>query len=114
MSLAHACALIENDRRQEVKVDTWGHLAPQKGVKYPIEFVAVVGYFSENILNPVLLSCGPENGPWYSPWFYDSVNGFLSDRIGKNENEGKIFRFTGHWRNYKFVGKFRRARLEAA
>jgi len=104
MSMAHACALIDADNRYAAKIDTWGHMAPSKNVKYPIHFVAAVGFF--DCLNPVLLTCGPDDGPWDGPWFYDAVNEFISDRIGKDENSGKIFSFEGHWRNYRFVGKF--------
>lgn len=106
MSLADVAALLYADQMAVVKADTWGHMAPLKGIVYPIEMVAVVGYFSEDILNPVLLSCGPTDGPWDGPWFCDSVREFLSDKIGKDANAGKIFRFVGHWRNYRFVGKF--------
>ena len=113
MGLADVAALIQNDQRQRVMQDTWGHLAPEKGKKYPIEFTAAVGYFSEDTLNPILLSCGPEDGPWYGPWFYEAVQEFLSDHLGEDENSGKIFRFVGHWRNYKFVGKFRQIKLAA-
>lgn len=111
MGMADVCALIAQDQYEAVKVDTWGHLAPQKGIKYPIEFTAAVGWFADDISNPILLSCGPADGPWYGPWFYDSVREFISEHIGKDENEGKLFRFAGYWRNYKFVGKFKRIAL---
>ena len=111
MGMQHVVAQYEQDRYEEVKIDTWGHLAPQKGVTYPITFTAAVGWFSEDILNPILLSCGPADGPWYGPWFYESVREFISDRLGKEENEGKIFRFVGHWRNYQFVGTFKQVTL---
>jgi hypothetical protein len=107
MGLRDVTSLIEQDQREAVKIDTWGHLAPHRNVRYPIEFTAAVGWFADDISNPILLSCGPKEGPWYGPWFYDSVREFLSEKIGKDENEGKIFRFVGHWRNYRFVGKFK-------
>lgn len=111
MGMADVRALIAQDNYEAVKVYTWGHLAPQKGIKYPIEFTAAVGWFADDISNPILLSCGPADGPWYGPWFYDSVREFISEHIGKDENEGKLFRFAGYWRNYKFVGKFKRIAL---
>lgn len=108
MGLADVAAQLDADRRSQVRIETWGHLAPQKGIKYPIQFVAAVGYFSNDALNPVLLTCGPEDGPWYGPWFYDAVREFLSERLGSEENSGKLFSFEGHWRNYRFVGKFKK------
>ena len=109
MGLADVAALLEQDQRRAVRIDTWGHLAPIKNVKYPIEMTAAVGYF--DALNPILLTCIPVDGPWDGPWFYDSINEFLSKRLGQEKNEGKIFRFVGHWRNYKFVGKFTQLKL---
>lgn len=106
MGMADVAAQFMADRRKEVRIETWGHMAPEKGVTYPIQFVAAVGYFNEDVLNPVLLSIAVE-GPWYGPWFYDSVREFLSNRLGNDKNEGKLFRFVGHWRNYKFVGKIK-------
>lgn len=106
MGLADVAALLQADQAAAVRADTWGHLAPKKGEKYPVEMVVAVGFFSEDVRNPVLLSCGPVDGPWDGPWFYDSVRDFISESLGKDENESKIFRFVGHWRNYKFVGKF--------
>lgn len=110
MGLADVAAQIDADRRREVRIETWGHMAPEKGKKYYIQMTAAVGYFNDDIMNPVLLTCGPENGPWYGPWFYDAVREFLSERLGKDENSGKVFSFTGHWRNYRFVGKWKAAR----
>lgn len=106
MGLANVAAQYIADRKQEIKIETWGHLAPHKNTKYPIQLIAVVGYFNEDVLNPVVLRV-ENDGPWYSPWFYESVREFLSERIGKEANEGKLFRFEGHWRNYRFIGKFR-------
>jgi hypothetical protein len=116
MGMADVVALIAQDQYEAVKIETWGHLAPAKNVAYPVEFVAAVGWFSDDISNPILLSCksmalGEEEGPFYGPWFYDSVREFISERLGKDKNEGRIFRFTGHWRNYKFVGKFKQLRI---
>lgn len=105
MGMADIAAQMNAEYAYGVSVATWGHLAPEKGVKYPIEFTVCVGFFSDDVLNPTLLACS-EDGPWYGPWFYDAVREFVSHRIGKDENSGKVFRFRGHWRNYKFVGKF--------
>lgn len=111
MGLADIAAQVNADYANEVKINTWGHLAPEKGKTYPIQMTAAVGYFNDDTLNPILLTCGPEDGPWYGPWFYDSVREFLSDRLGKDQNSGKLFAFTGHWRNYRFVGKFKKIKL---
>lgn len=109
MGLEHVAATLQADAMYAVKVDTWGHLAPEKNKKYPIQLTAAVGYFSDSYLNPILLTCS-EDGPWHGPWFYDSINEFLSESIGEEDNSGKVFSFVGHWRNYRFIGKWKEQR----
>lgn len=103
--MADAAARYMVDRRAEVKIETWGHLAPKKGTKYPLRLIVAVPYFDS--LNPVVLRCEITEEADCGPWFYDSVHEFISERLGSDENSGKLFEFNGHWRNYKFIGKFR-------
>lgn len=109
--MADVAALLEGDRRKQVRIETWGHLAPRKGIKYPLEMVIAVGYF--DCLNPIVLHCKASDDIDCGPWFYDSVNEFISEKVGSDANSGKLFRFVGYWRNYKFVGKFRQIKLAA-
>lgn len=105
MGMQHAIDQYLADRYQEVKIDTWGHLAPKKGATYPLTMVVAVGHF--DALNPIVLTCDISDDADCGPWFFDSVNEFISARVGKDENSGKLFEFKGHWRNYRFVGRFR-------
>ncbi len=105
MGMADAAALIAQDQYQAVKVDTWGHLAPKKGRRYPLRMIVAVGHF--DCLNPIVLRCDIADDAGCGPWFYDSINEFISESVGSDENSGKLFEFNGHWRNYRFVGKFK-------
>ena len=105
MGMPDSVAQYRADRHREVKIDTWGHLAPREGTKYPLRLVVAVPYFDS--LNPVVLRCEVTEEADYGPWFYDSVHDFISEKVGDDKNSGKLYEFKGHWRNYKFVGKFR-------
>jgi hypothetical protein len=112
MSLADIALEVNADQARRVMVDTWGHLAPSKGKTYPLNMVVAVGHF--DALNPIVLTCTIADEADCGPWFFNAVNTFISDRLGRDENSGKLFRFVGHWRNYRFVGKFQEISLDAS
>jgi hypothetical protein len=113
--MERAFAPVEAANREAVKQETWGHLAPTRNQKYVGHFIFAVGCFGDDPLNPIVLKCEFE-GLNESPWFFDCLNDYLMEKWGTGHNEeyknaGKVFRFDGHFRNYKFVGKVREMKL---
>lgn len=87
--------------------DTWGHLAPIRNKKYRGHIVFAAGQYDCGDLNPTAIESefdGLEN----SPWEYEAVTNFM--RVQKVEC-GKVYRFDGYFRNYKFVGTVRQLQL---
>lgn len=96
-------------QREQVLRATWGHLAPKKGHTYPGVVVFCFGCFGSDKLNPTVLSCdfGELDS---SPWFYDALIDFLESKSG---TPGTVFTWSGEFKNYKFRGNFRGARIVA-
>lgn len=103
MSFASTMAKISAEQAELVTQETFGHLAPQKGKTYKGHIIFAVGCFGSDDINPTPLECEFE-GLDSSPWFFEAMNDFLRDL--KTE-AGKVYRFDGRVRNYKFRGKVR-------
>lgn len=95
--------------RAAVLRDTWGHLAPDKGRKYLGFVVFACGEFGD------IVSLHSDFGTLdSSPWFYDALSDFMAGHaLKENTDGGAVFRFDGHFRNYRFVGKVRRLKVWA-
>ena len=93
---------IEEANRETVLENTWGDLAPEKNMTYPGKIVwGTSAYAAEGTC---VMFCEFE-GLDDSPWFYDVLQDFVCDH---SKEDGCIYEFTGHFRNYKFVGKVRK------
>lgn len=119
MGLEHVAPSIEAHNTELVMRDTWGHLAPQKNVTYPGYFTMAIGIYDSGELNPTILECNfgdLANSPWFYEAIHEFTSGPLREKYGSKAKDepyprwtcGHIYRFDGHFRNYKFVGKLRR------
>lgn len=81
-----------------VAQETWGHLAPEKNVTYPVRCVYAVGCYGNDNLNPMPITADFGNLP-DSPWSYDALIEFLQSQ--QNE-EGKVYEVAGTFKNYRF------------
>jgi len=118
MSMADVFALIDAVYREQVKGETWGHLAPKRNAKYHGRIVWAIGIYDSGELNPTPLHCeltSKTAGDLSdSPWFYDAIMEWLSkpniDAFHKHERPykcGCVYEFTGYFMNYEFVGNIR-------
>jgi hypothetical protein len=102
MGMQHTVALIQNDARERVMAETWGHLAPKKNKTYRGTMVIAVGCYGDDPLNPTVLRTDwgdLDSSPW---WF-----GAMQDYIGDLDlEEGRVYRWEGTFRNYKFKGEY--------
>jgi hypothetical protein len=105
--LADAFAPHEAHYHEQVKQDTWGHLAPKRNKKYTGHVIFAVGCFGCDDLNPTAIECelGDLDG---SPWFYDAIIEFMQSF---ETEAGGVYRWDGTFRNYKFTGTMRRLQL---
>lgn len=100
---------VEARYRQEVLANTWGHLAPKRGLTYPGRVVFTFGVFDSGELNPTVIACDFE-GLDDSPWFYEHLNDWL-DQFAPGE-AGRIYEWTGTFKNYRFRGRKPRQLLD--
>lgn len=112
MSIADAFAPVEARYRDQIMEETWGHLAPEKGRKYPGHIIFAIGCYGDDPLNPTVLQVNFD-GLDDSPWFFESLTRFLSDSQVRGEDRerfkvGGVYRFEGSFRNYTFRGRFTR------
>ena len=100
MGMQHVVAMIENDARERVMDETWGHLAPKKNRTYRGTMVIAVGCYGDDALNPTVIQTD-----WgeldSSPWWFDAMQRYISD-LGLEE--GKVYKWQGTFRNYVFKG----------
>jgi hypothetical protein len=99
-TMADAFAPVEAQYRADMRVHTWGHLAPKKNKTYRGFIVFAVGCFGDDPLNPTALAC-EFKGLDDSPWFFDAMADFIGDLKTK---EGCVYRFDGTFNNYEFNG----------
>lgn len=113
-TIADVFAPVEARYREAVLRNTWGHLAAEKNKTYPGRIVFSFGVYESGDLNPTILVCDfgecddDLNG---GPWFYNAINDFLG-RFTPGK-QGCIYEWTGHFRNYRFVGRKPRLVLDA-
>lgn len=100
----------EREYALAVRRDTWGHLAPEKNVAYPGRLVFSFGVYDSGELNPVALvvDFGEFDG---GPWLYEAIRDFM-ETFSPGEC-GRIYEWTGTFRNYRFRGKRPRLILDA-
>lgn len=103
MAWVEAFIPAEEKHRDEVYAATWGHLAPHRNRTYQGRIVFAVGAYDS--LNPVVLAC-EFNGLPDSPWFYQAFMELVEQTRG-DEEAGRVYEWTGTFRNYKFKGKQR-------
>jgi len=109
MGLAKAFAPIEAKYKAEVMADTWGHLAPEPGRKYPGHM-----YFTQSEYRD-LISIRSDFGDLPgSPWFFDDQQDFIGM---KAVEEGVVYKFTGYYikfksGSYRFTGEVREVKLQ--
>ena len=98
---------VEMEYREQIRRDTWGHLAPREHRVYRGEVVFAVGCFGNDPINPTVLNCR-FRGLDESPWFFESLIRFIGKR---KRRPGGVYRWEGEFCNYKFKGSFTRLRL---
>ncbi len=106
MGLRDVMMVIENDIRQKVCQDTWGHLAPIKDKTYKGRIVYAIGCFNSGRLNPTPLISELESLS-SSPWYYSALHDMLGDLPEKFRKDGCVYEWTGTFKNYEFDGKIR-------
>jgi len=117
--MSHACfaealASAEVHYKMDVMKHTWGHLARKRNKRYFGHITFAVGCFGSDRFNPMPLECSliAKDGEELdsSPWFYDSMIDFLQS-LGKENQEGTVWRFEGNFHNYHFDGIIAQAEL---
>lgn len=88
---------------RKVKHATWGHLAPKRGSRYKLRIVFAVGCLGSDDLNPTPI-CFESRKLSSSPWFYDFLRSWLSNRDDENRKSGCIYEFKGWFRDYRMTG----------
>jgi len=85
--------------KQQVLVNTWGHLAPEKNVSYKGEILfSVSGYGNAG---KALIDSKFDNLN-DSPWLYDAIYEYLDK--WKGLQDGCIYKINCTLRNYRFYG----------
>ena len=92
-----AFAPIQAERRRQIAISTWGHLAPRKNKKYDGEMVFALTEYGDYALISARWSGLPD-----SPWLFDAMMEFVARNAA--DREGVVLRFSGFFRNYQFVG----------
>lgn len=96
---AETFAPIQAKYRQDVFVNTRGHLAPQKNVSYKGKILfCVSGYGSTGTS---LIDSQFDNLE-DSPWLYDAIYEFIDNWNGLDN--GCIYKINCTFRNYRFYG----------
>lgn len=85
----------------DVYKDTWGHLAPNKNMRYKARIVFAIGCYESGYLNPTPI-CVEIEDLHDSPWLYEDVIDYLHT-IGEMP-EGTIWEFDGYYENRIFEG----------
>lgn len=91
-------------KKAEVMQDTWGHLRPEPGCKYPGEIVYTLGEYGD--ITVIRSDFGDFSG---GPWFAEDESNFVCDQI-EDTPRGSVFRWRGYYQKFKngrcrFVGK---------
>ncbi len=97
--MREAYAPAEAEYRRKVLIETYGHLGPGRNKRYKGSMVFALGAWGDYI--PLSAEFADLED---SPWFFESMLGFITD----NAPEPAIYRFTGYWCNYRFVGDITR------
>lgn len=100
MPWTDAFAPIEKENKRIVMENTWGHLAPQKNKTY-LGFITFC-WASDGTLCPIDYDFDGLEG---SPWLYDAIIDFIKENA---KEQGKVYRFDGTIKNYKFKGEVTR------
>lgn len=81
--------------KAQVEADTWGHLAPQPRVPYPVRLVVAVGVFADDGFAVVVCDTGDMEA---NPWFYDDLHEWLD---GHDLEGGSLHEFQGTYTKFK-------------
>ena len=116
-TMADIFAPIQAVYKERVMRDTWGHLAPKRGVIYKGWILLGTNAFGS--MNPELLDAEFEDDTeamGSSPWSYDHINEYLHKR-SKQFSPGCVYLFTGTYRTYhngahSFSGKFKKIKIK--
>ena len=101
MSMAEVFAPVEAKNKDIIMQDTWGHLAPKKNKSYKGTIVWAQGCYG-NSLTALSVEFKDLDD---SPWLYEAIHEFM---FNQDAEVGNVYRFTGAFRNYKFIGKVQR------
>lgn len=98
-------------KKAAVMEDTWGHLRPQPGCRYPGEIVYTLGEYGD--ITVIRSDFGDFAG---GPWFAGDESDFVSDQIKDGTPRGSIFRWKGYYQKFKngrcrFVGKTEQVKI---
>lgn len=96
-------------KRERVLHDTWGHLAPEPGQKYPGTILIAQGDYRDCIILSARFDDLDD-----SPWLYDDMQEFIASAPSERP---AIFKWSGWYVRYKNGrcrfggGKFRKLQL---
>jgi hypothetical protein len=94
---------IHQANYEAVQRGTWGHLAPKKNRTYPGSML-----FARSAYGECSLIRADFKGLNDSPWLFQVMNDFAEENA---KEDGAIYRFIGHFRNYEFVGAVNKAAI---
>lgn len=97
MSLADAFAPAMRDHQERVLIETWGHLAPEKGRVYTGWVVFTHGTFGDITVIDFSLEDLQS-----SPWFHSDLHDFIGTQIDKKGiSAGQVWRWDGTFKVQK-------------
>jgi len=94
-TIAEAFIPVEEAYKDAVMENTWGHLAPRRNAQHKGSML-----FARSEYGDLVILNSAFDGLDDSPWLFQAMMDFVSD----NTPEPGIYKFTGRFRNYKFVG----------
>ena len=109
--MENAFAPIEAMYREQMRVATWGHMAPVKDRKYTGRIIFAVGCYGNDDINPTVLTTDVLPN---SPWEYDHIRELiwaLQKTFGEHNerfNSGCVYGINASCRNYLFEGQLMR------
>jgi hypothetical protein len=92
------------EQAAQIRVETWGHLAPGKKRTYQGWMV-----WTHSAYGDLLLIDSEWDGLKDSPWLFTAMQGFWEQR---ETEPGTVYRFDGTFRNYKFKGSVKQISTE--
>ena len=94
-TIAEAFIPVDESYKEAVMENTWGHLAPRRNIQHKgLMLFARSEYGDLVILNSAFAGLDD------SPWLFQAMMDFVCE----NTPAPGIYKFTGSFRNYKFVG----------